>query len=615
MTVREAITASLRLLSDRDRRLLGLAVIVQMATSLLDLVGVLLLGTVGVLAVSAVGGTSAPERLRAVVSSFGLGDLSNAALIAVLAVSAAALLLIKTAVGPLLMARLLKFLARREALVAARLTRELLSRPLTFLQRRSSQETASALIGGANSATVVVLGQMVSAVSEMALLALLALTLLVVNPAVAVGVIAFFALVSAGLQQALGQRATLFAIRRRRADVASLVSVQEAIGTYREITVGDRRSLYVDRLEHLRTEAADASAGTQLANTLPKYVSEAALVVGGFALAGVLFTTRPAAVAAGTFALFLATATRVMPSLLRLQNAALSIRAGAATARPTFELAEDLGYPLDCPGPREPRHAIQRSLPDGQPGFTPTIDLTDVSFAYPDSDTSAITGINIAVKPGQSVALIGRSGAGKSTLADVILGVLTPDSGQVEVGGMPPADAVRQWPGALAYVPQDVMLTNDSVRANVALGLPRELIDDVMVWDALRRAHLADFLADRPDALDTEIGERGIRLSGGQRQRLGIARALFTRPRLLVLDEATSSLDAETELSIMTILKDLDYEVTMVIIAHRLSTVRDADLVIYLEDGRVLATGSFEEVRSRVPALHRQADLMGIRPA
>jgi ABC-type multidrug transport system fused ATPase/permease subunit len=220
--------------------------------------------------------------------------------------------------------------------------------------------------------------------------------------------------------------------------------------------------------------------------------------------------------------------------------------------------------------------------------------------------------INLTVAQGQSLALVGRSGAGKSTLADILLGVLQPDSGTVTVGGVDPAEAVQRWPGSIGYVPQEVMLVNDTIRANVALGLPRYAVDDELVWEALRRAHLEDYVRGEADGLDTQVGERGLRISGGQRQRVGIARALFTRPQLLVLDEATSALDAETEQSITAMLDELEEHVTTVIIAHRLSTIRHADIVMYLEDGVPLSRGTFDEVCAAVPALQKQAGLMGL---
>ena len=322
------------------------------------------------------------------------------------------------------------------------------------------------------------------------------------------------------------------------------------------------------------------------------------------------------AAAAGTFAVFLATATRVMPSLLRLQTAALANRGAAGAAEPTSALAEDLGYPAEGPDFEALDSAeVPRGSDDGDPRFISRIEVRDVTFTYPSADSPAVRGIDLIVEPGRSVALVGRSGAGKSTLADLILGVLQPQQGTVTVCDRNPGEAVRRWPGRVAYVPQDVMLTNDTVRANVALGLPTDLTDDDAVWDALRGADLEEYVREQPEGLDAEIGERGLRMSGGQRQRLGIARALFTRPQLLVLDEATSALDAETEQSVTRMLESLAEHVTTVIIAHRLSTIRNADQVVYMEKGVAVAKGTFSEVCARVPALQRQAQLMGLQSA
>jgi ABC-type multidrug transport system fused ATPase/permease subunit len=607
MSIRAAIRASLGLLDRRDRRLLALATAVKMTSSLLDLFGVVLLGAVGALAVSAGNAGPPPRPVASALAALGLDGWSSGSVIGVLAGAAAALLLIKSMLSPFLMSRVFRFLGRREAAVSAHLTQALLAQPLTFVQRRSSQQTASALMQCANAATVQVLGQSVLAAGEVALLTLLAVVLILVNPPVAFGAIAFFAAFAATLQKILGQRTADHAVQRRSADVASLVAVQEALGAYREITVANRRSFYVDRIKTLREQAAQSAVDSQLLGMTTKYVSEAALVVGASALAGALFSTEPIPLAAGTFAMFLAAATRIMPALLRLQNALLSIRSAGGWATPTFELAADLEsrFPVTV-------NADPVTGPDPT-DFVPCIDVSDVTFSYAEH-TPALRGVSMAISAGQSVALVGRSGAGKSTLADVILGVLEPQCGTVAVGGVAPDDAVRRWPGSIAYVPQDVMLANDTLRANVALGIHRELVDDQQVWDALRRAHLENYLRNQAGGLDSVIGERGLRLSGGQRQRLGIARALYTRPRLLVLDEATSALDAETEEAITATLADLAEDVTTVVIAHRLSTVRNADLVVYLDEGRAAAVGTFDEVCARVPALQRQATLMGLRP-
>jgi ABC-type multidrug transport system fused ATPase/permease subunit len=584
-----------------------------MSTAILDFVGVTLIGLAGTLSFAMVAEQSPPPFITKLATGIGLGELSDARLLAASAAAAAIVLIAKSIVAPLLMARVFSFLARREAIVSARLTKELLARPLSFVQLRSTQETARALTRGTHAAIGIVLGQAVAALSELALLTVLAIPLLVINPAVALGAIAFFGVITWGVQRALGSRAARFGSQSARVDdLLSLRTIQEALGAYREITVTGRRSFYVEHLRNLRDRSASSAVSSQIVAMLPKFVSEAGLVLGAFMLAVVLFTTQPVAVAAGTLTMFLAAATRVVPALLRMQSAALSIRAASGPAEPTFALAEDLGHPLDTSAVETASTWLSR---DGYPDFVPSVDVRNVTYAYAGAGVPALREVNLTVSAGQTVALVGRSGAGKSTLADVILGVLQPDAGEVLVGGIEPSDAIRRWPGAVAYVPQEIMLVEASVRANVALGLPQHLIDEDQVWAAIGRTQLADFVRTSPDGLDTPIGERGLRLSGGQRQRLGVARALFSRPRLLILDEATSALDAETEEAITSILKDLGQHVTVVVIAHRLSTVRHADLVVYLEDGSVVAAGSFAEVCARVPAFRRQAELMGLRPA
>lgn len=612
MTVRQAIPQALALLTARDRRLLGLVVVVQMGTAALDLIGVLLIGLVGALSVTTVQSDPPPAIVTNLADALGLSTASSQTLVLVFAGAAAVILLTKSLLSSYLTRRAFMFLANRQALVSARLTKALLSRPLTFVQRRSSQETAYALISGSGAATSQILGQMVIAATEVALLVALSIALLVVSPWLALGAIAFFAAIGLGLQRAMGGWASRVGTVAATADIASLSAVQEALSAYREVMISDRRSMYVDRIQTLRWQAAKVAADLQFIGMFPKYLFEGALVLGGFALAGVLFTTQDSVTAVGTLALFLAAGTRIMPSLLRLQGAALSLRGAAAAAGPTFELAEELDHPLEAPDVSFDAQLIKERLRAGHAGFEPSISLVAVSLTYPGTNTRALNEVSLDVLPGQSLALVGRSGSGKSTLADVMLGVLEPDFGTALLSGVSPSEAIVRWPGSVGYVPQQVVLANDSIRANVALGLPHDAIDDEMVWEALDRAHFGNYLRGQRDGLSTKIGEGGVRLSGGQRQRLGIARALYTRPRLLVLDEATSALDAETEQSISEMIQDLEGAVTTVVIAHRLSTVRDVNKLIYMEEGRIAGTGSFAELRATIPAFERQAQLMGI---
>jgi len=355
----------------------------------------------------------------------------------------------------------------------------------------------------------------------------------------------------------------------------------------------------------------------QFVGLIPKYVLEIALVCGAGLLAVSQLLTKDLSAAVAVIAVFLAAGSRIVPSILRLQSAAITIRSSAGIAAPTYELARELDNAqltvasAKSFGSIDPV-TIRAQLQRGHQGFDGSILMSNVEISYPGTNTPALTAVSITLAAGSSLALVGPTGAGKSTLADVILGVLIPDSGTTLIGGLTPAEALATWPGAVAYVPQDVAMANGTVRENVALGLPVEIIDDEWVWDALNRAHLGEFLRDSREGLDTMIGENGIKLSGGQRQRLGIARALYTRPKLLVLDEATSALDAETEHAIANTLQELGGTVTTVTIAHRLATIRHCDQVAYLDRGRIAAIGTFAEVRERAPDFHRQAQLLGL---
>jgi ATP-binding cassette, subfamily B, bacterial PglK len=220
--------------------------------------------------------------------------------------------------------------------------------------------------------------------------------------------------------------------------------------------------------------------------------------------------------------------------------------------------------------------------------------------------------IELEVKPGESIALVGPSGSGKTTLIDLMLGLLIPDSGSVFLSGVNPSQAILQWPGAIGYVPQDIYISNATVGENVALGFPIEEIHESKIWSALEQAQIASFISTLDKGLATNLGDRGVKLSGGQKQRLGIARALLTKPRILFLDEATSALDSQTEHDVSEAINGLKGEVTLIFIAHRLSTAKRADRVIYISAGEILAQGSFDEVKRAVPDFQKQAELMDL---
>lgn len=612
-SVRQAV----RLLPPGKRRLMLIAAAAQISLGLLDLVGVALIGLVAAVAVSGVGVTDIPGWGQTILSWVGLESFTVSQQSAIIALAAVTILVLKTALSAMMTRRMTRFLANRQADVSTRLAREFLSRPLTDVQRWTTSEAIYALGAGAGAATVQLLGAAIIIASEVFLFVILGLALLAFDPILTISAGLFFAVIILILHRLLGRLTARNAERIKDASIDTLTAVSEALSTYREATVLNRRDLYVGRYERLVGKYAVSSASNSFIMEIPKYVLEVALYVGILVLGLVQFLTKDWGAAAATIALFLAAGSRITPALLRLQGAGITIRNASVAAQPTFFMADSLEQtkPDGTPHPRAKRITaadIHQHIKRGYPDFDGSVAVENVSLTYDDATSPALDHVSVHVAQGTSAAFAGSTGAGKSTLADVVLGVLNPQSGRVTISGESPRGAIDRWPGAIAYVPQAVALVEGTVRENVALGLPREAIDDDLAWEALRRAHLAEFLIEAREGLDTPIGERGFRLSGGQRQRLGIARALYTRPKLLVLDEATSALDAETELAIIQTLAELEGEVTTITVAHRLATVRNVDQLLYLEAGRVVARGSFSDVRAEVEDFDRQASLLGL---
>jgi len=617
--IRNAVRRSLALLPRSQKRRLLLAAAVQVSLNVLDLIGIALIGLVAAIAASGVGAKAPlPSWATQALDLIGLGGLTVSQASVIVAFAAVFVLVLKTVLQAVMSRKIFRFLANRQADVSASLARRFLSRPLLFVQRWTSSEAIYALGSGVGAATVAVLGSGITILAEVSLFVIVLGALFLVDPWITLGAIVIFGSVVLVTQRILARRGARNAAIMTGASIDTLSAVSEALQTYRETTVLNRREMYIAKYEALIDRYAQATASTAFIMEVPKYVLESTLYIGVLALGAIQFLiNQNLTAAAATVAVFLAAGMRVVPALLRLQGAAITIRNASVTAMPTYYLADALseGESDGAVAGRSVQieaSVIRERIAAGHGDFDATVVVDRVSITYPDSAEPAVANASFLTPAGTSLALVGSTGAGKSTLADAIIGVLDPDEGTVTISGLPPREAITRWPGAIAYVPQAVALVFGSVRENVALGLPAAAIDDALVWEALERAHLADFLRSNREGLDTMIGERGVRLSGGQRQRLGIARALYTRPRLLILDEATSALDAETELAIIKTLDELEGEVTTVTVAHRLATVRRADQLLYLQDGRIICRGTFDEVRTTVPDFDRQASLLGL---
>jgi ABC-type multidrug transport system fused ATPase/permease subunit len=596
---------SVSVLSRRDQKKIFAVIVLQISMGALDLLGVAIIGILGALAVSGVQSKQPGNRVSAVLKLIGLDSYSFQNQAAILGLAAAVILIGRTLFSIFFTRRTLYFLSRRGAVISSTLISRLLSQSLITIQSQTTQQTLYSVTQGVTVITLGVLGATVNLIADCSILIVMAAGLFAVDPSIAISTFVVFSAIGFLLYRLMHQRARRLGIQESELAILSSEKIVEVLSSYREAVVRNRREYYAREIGKLRLELADTLAEVSFLPSISKYVIETTVVLGALLISAVQFYLQDAGHAVATLAVFLAAGTRIAPAVLRVQQSSISIRGSLGAASPTLDLIELLGTDnLESP--------VIDVVDTAHVGFDSSVTLESVEFSYPGKAAPAVKNASFSIQPGQSVAFVGSSGAGKTTIVDILLGVLTPNSGNVKISNVAPLVAVMKWPGAISYVPQDVTISNGTIRENVSLGFSPEFVSDEMVWAALDIAQLSDFVKNLPEKIDTKVGERGTKISGGQRQRLGIARAMFTKPKLLVLDEATSSLDGQTESDISDAINILKGDVTVVMIAHRLSTVRHADLVVYLDQGKILAQGTFEEVRAQVPDFDKQAQLMGL---
>jgi len=602
---RTTIARSLQILSRRDKLKVGFVVILQIGLGLLDLAGVAIVGILGALAVSGVASRAPGSRVYSVLDFLNLETLTLQQQATALGLAAAFLLVGKTIVSIIFTRKIIFFLSRRGAVISTNLLSRLLAQPLQNLQQRSMQLNLYAVTAGVNTITVGVLATCASLIADISLLLVMTIGLFIVDTLIAVSTLLIFSAIGLALYKLMNKRAQNLGVEQSELNVESNQRITEILGSYREAVVKNRRSFYAKEIGKQRYKIAEVGAEIAFMPNVSKYVIELTVVIGSLGISAAQFRMQDAAHAVAVLSVFIAASTRIAPAVLRVQQGAISIKASLGGAAPTLELIEALANVSQL-------DEVSDLVETSHNGFNATVEAHQLTITYPTRSNPAVRDASFAISEGQSVAIVGTSGAGKTTLIDVLLGVLVPNIGSTKISGLTPLDAIAKWPGAISYVPQDVLITQGTIRENVAMGFPMDSYSDDLVWNALSVAQLEDFVRALPDGLDTSVGDRGVKISGGQRQRLGIARAMFTKPKLLVLDEATSSLDGQTESDVSDAIRALHGKVTVIMIAHRLSTVRNADTVIYMDEGVIKAAGTFEEVRSTVPDFDRQAQLMGL---
>ena len=493
--------------------------------------------------------------------------------------------------------------ARFEQVLGAKLLEATFKAPWTERLSRNSTDIIRSTDVGVGSTVAGVLIPFCQLAGEVFTFVAVLSVLLVAQPVLATATIVYFGIVAFLLYRVVLRRAVRAGQDNRKFSGRAMRLVSEMVHSLKEVTLRDKSQEVADTVLKVRRRASMARANQNFLGVIPRYVLEAGLV-GGLIIGGFIGYLQNGVTGAVTaIALFGVSGFRLVPSLTRFQTIMGQTGANMPFAEQVLEEIERGKEYVDAEltGGNEP-------LPEG----ARTLRLESVTFTYPGAATPAVRDVSLTLPFGHTLALVGASGSGKSTLVDLILGLLQPDSGEILVQDRPLRDVLKAWRSRVGYVPQEVTLFDATVARNVALAWDDANIDEDQVRRALARAQLLDVVESRPDGIHGKVGERGLQLSGGQRQRLGVARALYTDPLVLVMDEATSALDTSTEAAVTSAIRELSGEVSVIVVAHRLATIRHSEQVCFMRDGELLASGTFEEVVAAQPDFAAQAALAGL---
>jgi len=500
--------------------------------------------------------------------------------------------------------KILHFLGIRSAEASSETLKRLFESKPQYVVSKQTQELLYGVTSGVDNLVLSYFGSFVLIFSELFFLSAVVGSLLVVQP-----IAGLCSLVIFGGMGYLIHRLTSRSIKQDAAessDISVIYSQQllETLHLYREHFLRGSISDATAEVQTLRSRFLKIRAKLMFLPTLSKYLFEFVLILGSFTVAAMQFLISDATGAITSVVIFLGASSRILPSVVRMQAALLTLKQSEGASQITiqqlneFELNKNNLFSVDL-------NHFNESTP------TEYIAVEGVFFRYPQESKDTLKNLSFSIRKGDLVAIVGESGAGKSTLADLLLGIQEPKEGTITINGVSPRNYVKSHPGSLGYVPQEITILSGTVLENVTL-LNDKNVNLTQAISSLKKASLWPENQSSQSILYTLVGERGMRLSGGQRQRLGIARALYTNPELIVFDEATSSLDPKTEKVVTDAIYGNHGAVTLIVIAHRLSTVKNADLVLLIDQGELVASGTFDEVRAKAPKFNEQAKLVNL---
>ena len=595
----------LLLLEKKDRLKLFLVLIVNTFLAFLDLFGVALIGVTSAILIRGLQGLTAGDQVTRFLELLNIDGLPQRNLLILLGGTAIFFFIIKTILSVYFLRRTLRYMSIRNAQISSSLVSKMLNRPVEKIFSKSIQHQIYNVTGGVERLVGGAVTSLVVIASDLVLLLVILIGLMLVDPVTSIGTFFVFTGIGFLLYFLLHKRVAILNSKFAYESIYFNQKVSEGINSFRDLFIKGGREFYVNEIRKTKMKLAGYDAEIKFIPNISKYTIEISVILGIAVVAGIQFYLFDSNRAIAVISVFLAASSRIAPAIIRLQQNVIAVKSSLAAAKPTFELIDELNSVKEL-------EKTETLITINHKDFSPRVNLKNLKFTYSDAMNDTIQDISLEISEGKFIAFVGPSGGGKSTLVDLVLGLLAPSSGSITISGLTPVDAIKKWPGSIGYVPQDVFIENSTVKENICLGFNPDLVQDDLVWQALDLADLSEFVKGLDGQLSYRISDAGKNLSGGQRQRLGIARALLTKPKIVIFDEATSALDAETENRVSESILKLTGECTVIFIAHRLSVVRSANMIYYIDKGCIVNQGTFEELRSINADFNNQANFMGI---
>lgn len=599
------------LFSGRDQVKLYFFLFLQISLAALDVVGILLFASIAAISAVAIQGNVPSGVMSVLINSLGLENESPQFTVAVITTLASVLLICRSILSLILTKKSLNFLVSREAMVSAGLSAKILSQDLDALENTAAVDYQNSITLGSGAVTTSFVSQVSSLISEICLQAALLFVVFFLSPIITFSLIGYFLVIFLLTTNRFGNKSKFMSQEITNFNQETSRALFDAVANYRLVITTSSQGQFVNRIQEARRKIAKHAVSQQMLSTWSKYLFEMAFLLGSVSFATYCFVMYSAVKAASLITIFLATCYRLVPSFARVQGLIVQIKGSIGSAQLFFEVFDKINRELNLS-----QHKLSPNLPKYTIDSTnyhssSFIEFRNVSFAYHGSKSKVFEELDLKIDMGEKCGLLGPSGSGKSTFVDLLIGALTPSSGEVLIKGNSVHYGIKNGL-KIGYAPQNVHLLPSTIKENIGFGISAEQLNLDRIRNVLCAVGLEEWVMSLPKNIDSNLGEFSSRISGGQAQRLGIARALYAFPDILILDEPTSSLDAESEFKISEIIQKLDTELTLITIAHRLSTVQNLPRLFYLEAGKVIAEGNFNELRKKIVSLDRSANLLGI---